>query len=77
MIKKRGLPFPFSKSSIAPDKKTALSVIRLGSPIALQDMCNEISYLILLGFVNALGVTISAGVGIAEKLVMFMLLRCV
>lgn len=74
VIKKKGLPFPFSKSSIAPDKKTALSVIRLGSPIALQDMCNEISYLILLGFVNALGVTISAGVGIAEKLVMFMLL---
>lgn len=37
-------------------------------------MCNETSYLILIGFVNALGVTASAGVGIAEKLVMFMLL---
>ncbi len=74
MIKRKGLPFPLSRSTIPPDRKTALSVIRLGSPIALQDMCNEISYLILLGFVNALGVTISAGVGIAEKLVMFMLL---
>lgn len=74
MIKRKGLPFPLSRSTIPPDRKTALSVIRLGSPIALQDMCNEISYLILLGFVNTLGVTISAGVGIAEKLVMFMLL---
>lgn len=37
-------------------------------------MCNEISYLIIIGLVNALGVTASAGVGIAEKLVMFMLL---
>ncbi len=33
-----------------------------------------ILYLILLGFVNALGETVSAGVGIAEKLVMFILL---
>ena len=31
-------------------------------------------YLILLGFVNALGEAASAGVGIAEKLVMFILL---
>lgn len=50
------------------------NIIKLGFPIALQDMCNEISYLIIIGLVNALGVTASAGVGIAEKLVMFMLL---
>ncbi|MDO4293191.1 MAG: MATE family efflux transporter [Eubacteriales bacterium] len=37
-------------------------------------MCNEISYLIIIGIVNALGVTASAGVGIAEKLVIFILL---
>lgn len=46
----------------------------MGSPIALQDMCNEISYLIIIGLVNVLGVTASAGVGIAEKLVIFILL---
>ena len=49
-------------------------MIKLGLPIALQDMCNEISYLILIGFVNILGVTASAGVGIAEKLVIFILI---
>ena len=73
-IKKSGFPFPFGKENMRLDKGIAANIIRLGFPIALQDMCNEISYLILIGFVNKLGVTASAGVGIAEKLVMFMLL---
>lgn len=74
LIKKKGLPFPFTKENMRWDKGIAANVIKLGSPIALQDMCNEVSYLILFGLVNTLGVTVSAGVGIAEKLVMFMLL---
>ncbi len=74
LIRKRGLPFPFTRAHFAFHRKTAAGVIRLGSPIALQDMCNEISYLIIIGLVNALGVTASAGVGIAEKLVIFILL---
>lgn len=74
LIKKKGLPFPFGKENICLNKKTVTNIIKLGFPIALQDMCNEISYLIIIGLVNALGVTASAGVGIAEKLVMFMLL---
>lgn len=73
-VKKKGFPFPFSKENFRPDRKTALTIFKLGSPIALQDMCNEISYLVLIGFVNILGVTASAGVGIAERLVMFILL---
>lgn len=74
LIKKKGLPFRFTKRHIAFNKKTAAEIIKLGSPIALQDMCNEVSYLIIIGLVNALGVTASAGVGIAEKLVIFILL---
>ena len=74
LIKKKGLPFLFTKEHLAFHKKTAAGIIKLGSPIALQDMCNEVSYLIIIGLVNALGVTASAGVGIAEKLVIFILL---
>ncbi len=70
LIKKKGLSF--SKRNLS--RETARNVIKLGSPIALQDMCNEISYLIIIGLVNTLGVNASAGVGIAEKLVIFILL---
>lgn len=73
-IKKHGLPFPLTKDSFRPHAKTAGRVVALGAPIALQSMCNEFSYMAVLGFVNALGLTISAGVGIAAKLSMFMLL---
>ena len=73
-MKKAGLPFPFRRKHLRPERAAAAGIVMLGSPIALQDMCNEISYLILIGFVNNLGVTASAGVGVAEKLVMFILL---
>lgn len=74
LIKKHGLPFKITDDARRFDLKTAGSVLRLGAPIALQDMCNEVSYLVIIGLVNALGLVISAGVGIAEKLAMFILL---
>ena len=74
LVRKKGLPFAVEKAHFRFDKANAGSVLKLGAPIALQSMCNEVSYLILIGFVNALGEVASAGVGIAEKLVMFILL---
>ena len=74
LVRKKGLPFAVEKAHLHFDKENSGSVLKLGVPIALQSMCNEVSYLILIGFVNALGEVASAGVGIAEKLVMFILL---
>lgn len=68
------LPFPVKKENIVFQKSLAASILRLGTPVALLRMCDEISYLLILGFVNTLGVVASSGVGIAEKLVMFILL---
>lgn len=74
LVKKDNSSYDLSKENFKFNKKLAKQILKLGSPIALQDMCNEISYLILIGFVNTLGVIASAGVGIAERLVMFILL---
>lgn len=74
LIKIKGLPFAVKIKHICFDKGNFGRILKLGMPIALQSMCNEVSYLVLLGFVNALGEVASAGVGIAEKLVMFILL---
>lgn len=73
-IKKEGLPFKFGIKDIRYSKNMGRLVLKMGSPIAFQDMCTELSYLMLMGFVNHLGVTVSAGVGVAEKLVMFIVL---
>ncbi len=74
LIKKHGLPFKLAREAMRPERETALGVIKLGFPVALQDMCNELSYLIIIGLVNSLGLTIAAGVGIAEKIAMFIFL---
>ncbi len=68
------LPFPVKKENLKFQKMQAFYILRLGTPVAFLRMCNEISYLLILGFVNTLGVVASSGVGIAEKLVMFILL---
>lgn len=71
---KRCLPFAVYSSHFGLDASLAWSIVKLGLPVALLRMTNELSYLVILGFVNTLGVVASGGVGIAEKLVMFILL---
>ncbi len=54
------------------------SVIRrvtsLGAPIALQDILVSISFLVLLGIINHIGLIASAGGGVAEKICFFIML---
>ena len=73
LIKQR-LPFEMHRADFGVARALAVNILKLGIPVALLRMANEISYLIILGFVNTLGVVASSGVGIAEKLVMFILL---
>lgn len=73
-VRRRGVPFPVSRESFRFHAGTAREIFRLGFPIALSDTCNEISYLIIIGFTNCLGLTASAGVGVAEKIILFLLL---
>jgi Na+-driven multidrug efflux pump len=40
-------------------------MLRLGAPIALQDLLVSISFLMILAIVNSMGVIASAGVGVA------------
>ena len=74
LIIRKKLPFPVEKINFRFNKALCASIIKLGLPVALLRMCTEISYLVILGFVNVHGEIASSGVGIAEKLVMFILL---
>ncbi len=73
-VRRRGFPFPVRRESFRFHTGAAREIFRLGFPIALSDTCNEISYLIIIGFTNCLGLTASAGVGVAEKVILFLLL---
>ena len=74
IIRKTRLPFAFDRSHIKCQKPCARSIIRIGTPIALQDFLVGISFLVMLAIVNQLGVTASAGVGVAEKVCAFIML---
>ena len=74
IIRKRGLPFAFSKGDIRFDRKRIARIVLLGAPIALQDLLVSISFLVIIAIVNSLGLIASAGVGVAEKLCAFIML---
>ncbi len=71
---RRGLPFPFSWRDIRFDPRPIGRILRLGVPVALQDVLVSVSFLAIAAIVNGLGVIASAGVGVAEKLCGFIML---
>ena len=74
VIRQRGLPFPFAWRDVRLHRHTIGRILRLGAPIALQDLLVSVSFLIIMAIVNKLGVVASAGIGVAEKLCGFIML---
>ncbi len=74
LIRRRRLPFTLTKKSLRPDGSRIRQILFLGIPIALQDLLVSISFLAITAIVNSLGLTASAGVGVAEKLCGFVML---
>ena len=74
IIRKKQLPFELTRADLRFDKGLILTELKLGVPIALQDLLVGISFLIIQMVVNTMGVTASAGVGVAEKICVFIML---
>lgn len=73
-IRKKGLPFPFSKQHIGFDGACMKKILLVGVPIALQEMLVQFSFLFIQVIVNSMGVAESAAVGVAEKVCVFLML---
>ena len=56
------------------DKNIILTEIRLGAPVALQELLVGISFLVIQTIVNTFGIAASAGVGVGEKVCTFIML---
>ena len=74
LIRKQKLPFRFRVRDIRWDRSLCGSVIRFGLPLALSDLLVNVSFLVLLAIANSLGLLVSAGVGVAEKVCAFIML---
>lgn len=74
VIARRTLPFTFRKEYLRLNRPLTAGILRLGLPIALQDVLVSSSFLVILAIVNTLGLLQSAGMGIAEKVCAFVML---
>lgn len=74
LIRKATLPITMERCMLRWDRAVVRKIVSLGTPIALQDFLVGISFLVVLAIVNGLGVTASAGVGVAEKVCAFIML---
>ncbi len=73
IIRKRNPPFAMKKEYIRfnPEIKR---FIRVGTPIAFQEILTQLSFLALCAFINRLGLDASSGYGVANKIVNFIML---
>lgn len=74
LIRRKKLPFVFSKSYIRFDPVCLRRILMVGVPIALQEMLVQFSFLFIQVIVNGMGVMESAAVGVAEKVCVFLML---
>ena len=73
-IVKEGLPVEFGRRDIGFSGGQALRILKIGSPIAVQDALVNVSFLIITAIINTMGLVASAAVGIDEKVIVFAML---
>lgn len=74
IIRRIKLPFRFKTSYIRFNGIHISQIFSLGTPIALQDVLTNLSFLVVNAVINNMGVVTSAGYGIAQKVTNFILL---
>lgn len=73
IIRKKKLPFHIRKQDICLNEEIK-GIFKIGTPIALQELLTQLSFLALCAFVNSLGLAASSGYGVASKIQGFVML---
>ncbi len=73
IISKKELPFTFSRKDIGFNSSIS-KFVGIGMPMAVQELLTQISFLMLLAFINNMGLDASSGYGVAQKVQAFVML---
>lgn len=73
IIRRQKLPFEMKKRDICFNPEIG-KFIKVGIPIAFQEILTQFSFLALCAFINRLGLEASSGYGVANKIVSFIML---
>lgn len=74
VLRRQHLPISFSKEQCRPNMVEMKRILGVGVPIALQELTVQISFLVINSIINNMGLMQSAGYGVAQKLVVFIML---
>ena len=74
LIRKKELSFTLTRDSFRLKGGFIAKELKLGAPLALQEVFVGVSFMFIQAVVNTFGVTASAGVGVAEKVAAFVML---
>lgn len=74
IIRRKKLPFILLREHIRFDGRLIGAELKIGIPVGLQELLVGVSFLVIQTIVNTFGVAASAGVGIGEKVSVFLML---
>ncbi len=74
LLKNGRFSFKLRFSDFFPKFGSICQIVKVGSPLALQDALVNVSFLVILAIVNEMGVAASAGLGVAERAICFLML---
>lgn len=74
VLKRQSLPISFSRLQCRIFGSELRMILNVGVPIALQEAMVQISFLVINSIVNNMGLMPSAGYGVAQKIVSFIML---
>lgn len=73
IIRRQELPFTMTREDICFNREI-INFVKVGTPIAFQEILTQLSFLALCAFINRLGLDASSGYGVANKVVSFIML---
>lgn len=73
ILRREKLPFSLKLSDIRLSGQIR-DLLKVGTPVALQELLTLISFLALVAFINRIGLDASSGYGVANKIVSFVML---
>lgn len=74
VLKKQDMPIEFSLSRCRLNSTELRKILHVGVPIAVQEASVQISFLVVNSIINNMGLMPSAGYGVAQKIVSFIML---
>lgn len=74
VLRRQKLPFTFSVKQCRIFRPELRRIVRVGFPIGLQEATVQVSFLVVNSIVNHMGLMPSAGYGVAQKILTFVML---